>query len=102
MAEYLYDGRDDDGSAPATAFENDAFGGLRLTFNNEWDTNIYGGAVVDLGDGATALAPEAQHRLGAHWGLEAVIRALLWVPDNSPLAAFRNDDFLSLSLTRHF
>ena len=102
LAEYLYDARDEDGSAPLATLENDIFAGMRLTFNNEQDTNIFGGAVVDIGDGATSFSIEATHRLGANWKLEAVMRAFLWVPRTNPLTGVREDDYLSLGLTRYF
>ena len=40
LAEYLYDGRDDNGDAPLTAFENDIFVGARLTLNDADDSTL--------------------------------------------------------------
>jgi len=76
LAEYLYDGRDED-EAPPTSFDNDVFLGSRLALNDVQDTTVLSGAVVDVEDGSTALFVEAERRLGASWKLEVESRLFL-------------------------
>jgi hypothetical protein len=110
IAEYLYDGRDDlDFSGPgdtsdssATAFENDAFAGTRLALNDAQDTSLLVGGIVDAENGSTALFVEGERRLGDSWFLEMESRLFLGVDDEDALAAFADDDFVTLRLTRYF
>jgi len=102
IAEHLYDGRDDDGSAPIAVFENDLFLGLRYAFNDAEETEIVGGGIVDLENGATALSVEFETRLAENWEIEADARAFVAVPDDDPLDASRRDSVLQIRLNRYF
>jgi hypothetical protein len=101
LAEYLYDGRDD-AEAPATGADDDIFLGARLTLNDEQDTSLLAGAVIDRASQATLFSVEAGRRLGDDWKLELEGRFFVAVPDSDPLAGIRDDDFLALTLTRFF
>ena len=100
LAEYLYDGRDD--TAPFTPAENDLFVGSRLTFNDEQDTTLLAGAIVDLDSQAMLVSVEAERRLGDDWKLEIEGRAFVDIPADSRQAGIRNDDVITLRLTRFF
>ncbi|MHA1600928.1 MAG: hypothetical protein ACTSW2_08880 [Alphaproteobacteria bacterium] len=101
LAEYLYDGRDAAG-APATSADDDIFLATRLTLNDEQDTALLAGVIVDRDTQATLLSIEAERRLGDSWKLELEGRLFLNIPSNDPLAAVRRDDFITLRLTRYF
>ena len=100
LAEYLYDGRDDD--APFTPADNDLFLGSRLTLNDEQDTALLAGAIVDLDTRAMFVSVEAERRLGDDWKLELEGRAFVDVPANDVSAGIRDDDFVTIRLTRFF
>ena len=103
MIEYLYDGRNDNpGLAPPTLFQNDLFFGLRLALNDFQDTSVLMGGIVDLDDQSTLFQVEAQRRLGEHWSAEIQGRFFLNVGDDALLLSFRKDNFVNLSLARHF
>ena len=61
------------------------------------------GAIVDAKTGATALSLEAERRLGANWKVELEGRVFSHVPDDDfLLRGVRDDDYVSLRLTRFF
>ncbi|MEE8265604.1 MAG: hypothetical protein V3R62_04590, partial [Acidiferrobacterales bacterium] len=101
LAEYLYDGRNED-KAPPTSFNNDFVVGTRLALNDVQDTTALLGAVVDVEDRSTALFVEAERRLGDSWKLELESRLFLGVGDSNPLNAFEDDDFVVLRLSYFF
>lgn len=100
IGEHLYDGRDQSRS-PATPFDNDAFAGLRLTLNDVQDTEILGGAIVDLDRGAVQASAEFQRRIGERMLLEVEGRAFAARGDPL-LRRLRRDHVLTLRLTRYF
>ena len=99
--EYLYDGRDII-TAPAAVADDDIFVGARLTLNDTQDTTFLAGAIVDRNDHARLYSVEAEQRLGDRWKLELEARFFSKVPDNNLLAGFREDDFITLRLSRFF
>jgi hypothetical protein len=101
LAEYLYDGRDED-RAPATSADDDIFLGTRLALNDEQDTAVLAGAVVDRKSQATLFFVEAERRLGDSWRIELEGRVFLNVPGDDPLSGIQDDDFFTLRLTRFF
>tara|TARA_E500000318_G_scaffold45425_4_gene42947 strand:+ start:5193 stop:6410 length:1218 start_codon:yes stop_codon:yes gene_type:complete len=102
LAEYQYDGRDEDGSAPGMLANNDTFVGTRLTFNDVDDSSILAGAVVDNEDGSTLLSLEAERRIGDAWKVEAVARFFLNADRENSIKVLERDDFVSLTLIRYF
>ena len=101
LAEYLYDGRDAS-RAPATSADDDVFVGVRLAMNDEPDTQMLIGAVVDRSSVATLFNVEAERRLGENWKLEIESRFLFDTADDPVLAGITDDDFITLRLTRFF
>jgi hypothetical protein len=100
LAEYLYDGRD--AAAPATSADDDVFLGARLTLNDPQDSMLLAGAVVDRSTRATSLSVEAERRLGDSWKLELEGRLFFGVPPEDVLFGIRDDDHVTLRLTRFF
>jgi hypothetical protein len=102
LAEYLYDGRDENGDAPLTAFENDVFVGARLALNDEDDTTLLAGAIVDAGDRSTLATLEASRRIGSDWKIEIEARAFIDISPSDVLSGVRKDDFMTIRVTRFF
>ena len=111
IAEYLYDGRSEDfvvepfglaSQTPFTAFQNDVFAGARLALNDSQDTSLLAGTAVDTEDQSMSMFIEAQRRLGQDWTIEFESRLFFNVDPNNLADAFRDDDFLTLRLTRYF
>jgi hypothetical protein len=98
LVEYLYDDRDE--AAPPTIYDDDLFLGFRLSLNDTDGTAVLGGAVVD-GNGSLAVL-EVERRVGDVWKFEAEVRWFLAVDaDESLLAGFRDDSFVTLRVSRY-
>ncbi|MEO1426879.1 MAG: hypothetical protein AAFU58_08875, partial [Pseudomonadota bacterium] len=111
LAEYQYDGRDTDIvadqfgiglAAPVTVADNDIFSGARLALNDAQDTSLLIGGVVDTTDATTSMFMEASRRFGQNWTGELEARLFFNVDPTNFVDAFRNDDFLTLRITRYF
>ncbi|MEX0310382.1 MAG: hypothetical protein AB3N17_09050, partial [Tateyamaria sp.] len=63
IAEYLYDGRNQDQS-PVTPFDDDLFFGTRITWNDVEDTELLAGAIIDVNGGCTPISAQANPRVG--------------------------------------
>lgn len=99
LAEYLYDGRDE--QAPPAALDDDLFVGLRFALNDVNDTMILFGAITDRESRGTSAFLEGQRRLWESWRLELELRWLRGV-DDVTLSGFRRDSFLTARLARFF
>ena len=100
LAEIMLDGRD--ASAPIAVFDNDVFLGARWALNDENDTSVLGGPVVDLDTGEVIAFVEAERRIGARWTAELEARWFENTTAGGPLAGLSKDDFLTLRVSRHF
>jgi hypothetical protein len=100
LAEYLYDGRSN--NLPATAFENDVFGGVRLSFNNIGSTRILGGVIVDVGDQTTFGSVEVEHRLRDDLLLTLDARTFLDIPSNDFYSYLETESFVEIGLEKFF
>lgn len=101
LAEYHYDGRDSS-DAPGTFFDRDVFAAARLTLNDEADTAILIGAIVDRRDGSTLFQAEAERRVFKNWKIEIEARIFAKIEPASPLGGIRDDDFVALRASRFF
>ncbi len=101
LAEYAYDGRNAS-RAPAVVSDNDVFVALRLALNDEKDTTALLGAFVDRVTGETFVSLEAERRLNDYWKMELEGRLSPYVPKDGFAFGTRNDDFVTLRLTRYF
>lgn len=102
LLEHLYDGREEDGDAPLTVFQNDVFVGTRLTLNDEPDTTLLAGAIVDAEDGSLTLSLEASRRIGSDLKVELEARLFPEVAREDPLYGIRRDDAVTLRVSRYF
>jgi len=99
LGEYHFDDRGKDALLP---FNNDAFTGARLAFNDVQDTAVLAGISVDLDGRSKFLNVEASRRVGASWKLEAEVRLFWDVDPTDPLYFIRSDDYLQIELARYF
>ncbi len=106
LAELNLDSRDDiqfgDQQVSATPFDQDLFVGSRLALNDVQDTQLLGGAVVDLGMGAVALFLETSRRLGDVWTADFEVRGFVNTDPSGPLYGVRRDSYGQFSLHYHF
>lgn len=103
LAEYAHDGRDaNPARAPYTVADDDVFAGLRVGLNDLADSQAQIGALVDRETGGTAIALDAQRRLGAEWTLVLSGQWFVNIDASDPLSTFRDDDHVTLRLERHF
>lgn len=99
VVEYLWDERGEQGASP---FQDDLFVGMRLGFNDVQSSEILAGTILDLQNSSTLYLLEASRRIGASWKIEAEIRAFSGAPPTDPLASVQADDYLQVSIQRHF
>jgi len=111
LSEYLYDGRDEGfvaepfgltSAAPVAVFQNDVFVGARLALNDVQDASMLTGVVVDADDQTMSMFIEAERRLAQNWTVEFESRLFFNVDPGNVADAFRDDDFLTLRVTRYF
>jgi len=101
LIEYHLDGRDEV-EAPVTLFDNDVFLGTRLALNDVQDSELLAGAVIDSEDASTFPFAEANRRIGDSWVVEIEGRFFSNIDQSDPGLAFERDDFVNLSVQRHF
>ena len=110
LSEYLADSRDNK-EAPNTSFEDDVFVGTRLALNDEDDTNLLAGAVIDVNNQSTAISIEADRRIFDSMRLSMEARIFVNVPPlgpadigggGSPLSGIRQDSFIQTRLSWFF
>ena len=99
LVEHLFDDRG--GNAPHP-LEDDVFAGMRLAFNDEEDTALLAGVIVDMDGDATNLTLEASRRVGDDWKVELETRLWTGVAHDDPMSPLRDDDYLQLTLSRFF
>lgn len=100
LAEFHFDDRHK--NAPATMFDQDIFVGARVTLNDEDDTSMLLGSIIDLETGATVNRLEAETRIsdGLVAGLEASVPVGLTRKD--PLYGARRDRYVQMRLSYYF
>ena len=99
LVEHLFDDR---GRKAPHPLEDDIFAGIRLALNDEDDTALLAGAIVDMEGDATNLTLEASRRVGDDWKVELETRIWTGVANDDPMAPLRDDDYLQLTLSRYF
>jgi len=99
LVELSYDGRE---NSTFNLYDEDLFGGLRLSFNDVAGTEILGGVVTDLESGTSLGTVEASRRLGPGWTIELVGRVFVSDDADDPLYWFRRDDYLETGVEYHF
>jgi hypothetical protein len=101
LLEHLYDGRDET-DAPVSALENDLFLGMRYTFNDIQDSSFLAGGIIDLEDESYGIRLEAERRIGDSYKVELEGQLFTNSRDNSLTAAFKEDDFVQLRISKYF
>lgn len=99
IIEYNYDGRD---NLTFNMYDNDVFGGLRLSFNDVQGTALRAGVLQDVRSGVALGTLEARRRFGEAWRVELVGRLFRANVDVDPVFWFRRDDYLQADLEYHF
>ncbi len=97
LLEYLYDGRGE-----IIGFDNDIFVGGRLAFNDISDSEILGGALIDVEQGSVLLSVEAARRIKDSWKLELETRVVLNAKPEEISYAVRDDSFLKITAFKYF
>lgn len=100
IAEYHHDGRD--AFAPFTIFDNDVMVGVRLALNDQDDTSLLGGAIVDVETQTTLATIEFATRLADGWKLEIEGRFLPYVANGTVETNLERDHTLELRVLRYF
>lgn len=100
LMEYLYDGRGT--SEPVTPFDDDIFIGSRLTFNDMQNTNLLAGVTLDQNLSDYLFNVELERRFGENITAELRLRLFNGAESTAPLYAFNHDDYLQISISRHF
>ena len=101
LAEYQYDGRDKTG-APFTPGDGDLFLGMRLALNDVQSTEVLAGTTIDRSSHAMLFFVEAERRIGNRYKIELEGRFNFNTQNDVLLANLRQDDFLTLRLSRYF
>lgn len=99
ILEYSYDGRDD---LTYNIYDNDVFGGLRLSFNDVQGTEILAAVLQDVGADVMLGSIEASRRLGRGWRLELIGRLFCSGDPRDPVYWFRRDDYVQAVVEYHF
>ncbi len=99
LAEYQHDDRV---ISTASPFQNDIFGGLRLTFNDTQSTEILAGVVHDIDTEGRFFNIEASRRIGESYVLQVQARAWSNLETIDPSYVFRNEDYIEIDLARYF
>lgn len=103
LLEYSWDGRSSDpAQQPPVLFDDDFFLGARLTLNDVQSSELLVGFVIDRDSHASQLSLEAARRLDNHWSVEAESRWFVNDGGNDVVAAFKDDSYLTLRLSRYF
>ena len=99
LAEYNYN----DGPVEIRSpFENDVFGGLRLTLNDAQSSEALIGCIFDLDSSSRFCNVEASRRLGERWVASLELRTFSSVPRLDPFFTLRRDDYVQLELAYYF
>ncbi|MCE2510030.1 MAG: hypothetical protein J4G10_03495 [Alphaproteobacteria bacterium] len=101
LAEYQYDGRDK-ANAPFTPADGDLFLGMRLALNDVQSTEALAGASFDRTSEAVLFFVEAERRISDHYKVELEGRFNFNAKNDVLLSNIREDDFLTLRLSRYF
>ena len=97
VAEYQYEGRVG-APAPGTINDSDIFIGARWTLNDEKDTALLAGVIMDVRSGTRLFSVEAERRLTDTMKLELEGRFSFNVSASDAASAFRDDDQVTLRL----
>ena len=98
MAEYYYNSLDTDA---ASVYQNDFFGGLRISANNVWDTQIVTGITTDIESGASLFNFDLSSRIYDNWKFKFRAVGFGNIGNEDPLRPFEFDNHVQLDLIRY-
>ena len=99
LGEFNYDGRN---NGTFVLLDNDAFGGMRLAFNDEQSTQILAGAAVDIVTGSVFASIEGSRRLWDSFTIGVEARLFFATDETDPAYGLRRDDYAQVELAYHF
>lgn len=99
IAEYLFDDMNERATTP---FEDDVFLGARLAFNDVQGSELLAGVILDREDNARFWSVEASRRLADRFKLSLTARIFSGLSAGDLIYSFRDEDFVTLSLTAYF
>ena len=100
LAEYLYDSR---GELAITALDNDIFIGTRFALNDEDDTSILFGGIVDVDKNSQLYFVEFSRRIAKDLTLELESRIFNGIDSREfILTNFMNDSFMRISVSKYW
>ena len=105
IAEYLYDGRDDDVTTSpfsSSPFQDDLVIGTRLTLNDAQSTELLASVIGDLEGNGLSYNVEASRRIGDSWKLSFEARGVSDIKQNSTFASFIKDNRVRTELAYFF
>lgn len=100
ISEYHFDGRDE--FAPFSIYDSDVMVGARLALNDEDDTSLLAGAILDVETQTTFVTFEFATRVAEGLKLELEGRVLPYVANGSLEAVFEQDHTIELRVLRYF
>lgn len=100
LLEYNFDDRD--ATNPGTIFDNDVFGGIRVTLNDETDTTALVGALVDVENGSSYIYLESSTRISDNWRAGVEARVFASGEDSDPIRGVDNDSYVQFRIARYF
>ncbi len=99
LAEFHRDSRGEAGGSP---FQKDLFVGARYALNDEDDSTMLAGALVDLDNQSKSFRLEASRRLGNGLKINIEGQAFFDVDKSDPLLALEKDDYIQIELQKYF
>lgn len=99
LLEYMRDSRLNRSTDP---LEHDIFSGLRLTLNDEADTQALAGVVQDISDSTRQVIIEASRRLTDTVRLNVNIQYFASVEDGDVSSDLKGDDFIRFELAYYY
>ena len=100
LGEYLFDERDE---LSLTGLQNDIFVGSRLGFNDEHNSSVLFGMIIDLESSTKLYTIEASRRIANSMTADIELRILSDVDDGELLLSnFKQDSFLRFALAYYF
>lgn len=95
LIEHQFDDRDD--NAPLISNQNNVFSGLRLSFNDAYNSELLAGIITDSSSEVTSYFTEFSRRISNNWKIEFDGRIFI-----SKEIQIYQDDFIQLRLSRFF
>ncbi len=100
LGEYLYDDRR--GAQPVVSGDNDVFGGVRVTFNNDLNTQFLAGMTFDYKTDEIFGSIELSSRLADDLSVALEARLFENIPGSLPRAVLNREDFLNVKFSKYF